>query len=185
MRVARGAAAPRGSRARRCGSRTRSRPASIPCLATRCIYSSPRIALRTTRSTRSLRRALKALIAPFSAPVVKAIHDALNEHSRVVYRPLEALLLPRPWSKGRVVLIGDAVHATTPHLASGACIGIEDAIVLAEEIDRAETVAEGMRAFEARRWERCRMVVENSKRLGEIEITGGDQAEHAGSCGSR
>ncbi|MBV8441188.1 MAG: FAD-dependent oxidoreductase [Hyphomicrobiales bacterium] len=122
---------------------------------------------------------LREMIAPFSAPLVKIVHDSLNEHSRIVYRPLEALLLPRPWSKGRVVLIGDAAHATTPHLASGACIGIEDAIVLAEEINRTETVDEGLRAFESRRWERCRMVVENSNRLGEIEITGGNQAEHA------
>ena len=122
---------------------------------------------------------LKALIAPFGAPVVKAVHDALNESSHVVYRPLEALLLPRPWSKGRVALIGDAVHATTPHLAAGAGIGIEDAIVLAEELGRAESLPEALRAFEARRFERCRMVVENSVRLGEIEITGGDQAEHA------
>jgi hypothetical protein len=30
-----------------------------------------------------------------------------------------------------------------------------------------------------RRWERCRMVVENSRRLGEIEITGGDKREHS------
>ena len=87
--------------------------------------------------------------------------------------------MPRPWSKGRVVLIGDAVHATTPHLASGACIGIEDAIVLAEEIGRSTTdVGAACAAFEERRWERCRMVVENSTRLGEIEIAGGDKEEH-------
>jgi 2-polyprenyl-6-methoxyphenol hydroxylase-like FAD-dependent oxidoreductase len=122
---------------------------------------------------------LRELIAPFSAPVIKIVHDSINDNSRIVYRPLEALLLPRPWSKGRVVLIGDAVHATTPHLASGACIGIEDAIVLAEEIERVDSVTEGLKAFEERRWERARMVVENSVRLGEIEITGGDQAEHA------
>ena len=122
---------------------------------------------------------LKALLVPFSDPVVKAIRDSLSENSRIVYRPLETLLLPRPWSIGRVVLIGDAVHATTPHLASGACIGIEDAIVLSEEIDRAADIAVALRAFEDRRWERCRMVVENSLRLAEIEITGGDQAEHA------
>jgi 2-polyprenyl-6-methoxyphenol hydroxylase-like FAD-dependent oxidoreductase len=89
------------------------------------------------------------------------------------------LLMPRPWFKGRVVLIGDAVHATTPHLASGACIGIEDAIVLAEELARHGGVAGALAAFEARRWERCRMVVENSARLGEIEIAGGDKEEHA------
>ena len=122
---------------------------------------------------------LKAMIAPFAAPIVRAIHDSLNDQSRIVYRPLEALLLPQPWSKGRVVLIGDAVHATTPHLASGACIGIEDAIVLAQEIVGADSIASGLKAFEDRRWERCRMVVENSVRLGELEITNGDRAEQA------
>jgi 2-polyprenyl-6-methoxyphenol hydroxylase-like FAD-dependent oxidoreductase len=71
------------------------------------------------------------------------------------------------------------VHATTPHLASGACIGIEDALVLAEELGRAAEVGEALAAFEARRWERCRMVVQNSARLGEIEVAGGDKEEHA------
>ena len=104
------------------------------------------------------------------------VKSNLSESSHIVYRPLEALLLPRPWSKEHIVLIGDAVHATTPHLASGACIGIEDAIVLAEELARAATSSRAWNAFEARRWERCRMVVENSVRLGEIEITGGDPA---------
>jgi 2-polyprenyl-6-methoxyphenol hydroxylase-like FAD-dependent oxidoreductase len=121
---------------------------------------------------------LGALIAPFTAPIIQSVRASLNENSSIVYRPLEALLLPRPWFKGRVVLIGDAAHATTPHLASGACIGIEDAIVLAEELARAAAIEQGLQAFEARRWERCRMVVENSVRLGEIEITGGDPAEH-------
>ena len=123
---------------------------------------------------------LKAMLAQFSAPTVKTIRETLNESSHVVYRPLESMLLPRPWFKSRLVLIGDAVHATTPHLAAGACIGLEDAIVLAAELDRADSIDEGLEAFEARRWERCRMVVENSVRLGEIEITGGDTTEHAG-----
>ena len=121
---------------------------------------------------------LSALIVPFTAPVMQFVKANLNEASQIVYRPLEALLLSRPWSKGRVALIGDAVHATTPHLASGACIGIEDALVLADELAGASTLEAGLQAFEARRWERCRMVVENSVRLGEIEITGGDPAEH-------
>jgi 2-polyprenyl-6-methoxyphenol hydroxylase-like FAD-dependent oxidoreductase len=122
---------------------------------------------------------LSDMIAPFTAPVMQTVKASLNENSRIVYRPLESLLLPRPWSRGGVVLIGDAVHATTPHLASGACIGIEDAIVLAEEVDRAAKLEDGLQAFERRRWERCRMVVENSGRLGEIEITGGDPGEAA------
>jgi 2-polyprenyl-6-methoxyphenol hydroxylase-like FAD-dependent oxidoreductase len=121
---------------------------------------------------------LKDLLAPFDAPVLQDVRDRLDATSQIIYRPLEGLLLPRPWNKGRVVLIGDTVHATTPHLASGACIGIEDALVLADELERATDVAQALHAFQERRWERCRMVVENSGRLGDIEITGGDKEEH-------
>jgi 2-polyprenyl-6-methoxyphenol hydroxylase-like FAD-dependent oxidoreductase len=122
---------------------------------------------------------LRELLAGFPAPVVQQMREQLEgENARIVYRPLEGLLMPLPWHSGRVQLIGDAVHATTPHLASGACIGIEDAIVLAEELQRHADLAAACQAFEARRWERCRMVVENSGRLAEIEIHGGDKEEH-------
>jgi len=122
---------------------------------------------------------LRDLLAEFQAPLLRWIHAQIGEDSQIVFRPLEALLQPQPWHVGRVVLIGDAVHATTPHLASGACIGIEDAIVLAEEVGRPASAAQAIAAFEHRRWERCRMVVENSLRLGEIEMAGGSKDEHA------
>jgi 2-polyprenyl-6-methoxyphenol hydroxylase-like FAD-dependent oxidoreductase len=122
---------------------------------------------------------MRALLADFPAPELQTIRAQLGADSQVVFRPLEGMLMPRPWSKGRVVLIGDTVHATTPHLASGACIGIEDALVLAEEVARPTSVEATLTAFEQRRWERCRMVVQNSARLGEIEIAGGDKEEHA------
>ena len=76
-------------------------------------------------------------------------------------------------------MIGDAAHATTPHLASGAAISVEDALVLAEELERAVSVETALRAYVARRFERCKMVVENSLRLGAIEIAGGSKDEHA------
>jgi 2-polyprenyl-6-methoxyphenol hydroxylase-like FAD-dependent oxidoreductase len=122
---------------------------------------------------------LRDLLADFPAPALQAIREQIDDASQIVFRPLEGLLMPRPWFQGRVVLIGDTVHATTPHLASGACIGIEDALVLAEELGRATSIAEALPAFEARRWERCRMVVQNSARLGEIEVAGGDKEEHS------
>jgi 2-polyprenyl-6-methoxyphenol hydroxylase-like FAD-dependent oxidoreductase len=122
---------------------------------------------------------VRGLLADFPAPELQEVRAQLGPDSLVVYRPLEGLLLPRPWSKGRIALIGDAVHATTPHLASGACIGIEDAIVIAEELATRDDVGGALASFEERRWERCRMVVENSARLGEIEIAGGDKEEHA------
>ena len=121
----------------------------------------------------------KGLMSHFTAPEVVAFRESLGEANQVIYRPLESLLLPLPWHKGRVVLIGDAAHATTPHLASGACIGIEDSIVLADELAKTGDVEAALTAFESRRWERCRMVVENSNRLGELEINDGDKQQHA------
>lgn len=122
---------------------------------------------------------LADLLAPFTAPLMQQVRGQLDAQSQIVFRPLEGLLLPQPWRRGRVLLVGDAVHATTPHLASGACIGIEDGLVLAESLRGAATIDAALVAFQDRRWERCRMVVENSARLCEIEITGGDKAEHA------
>jgi len=76
------------------------------------------------------------------------------------------------------VLIGDAAHATTPHLASGAGLAVEDALVLAEELERAHSYEEAIHRFTDRRYERCRAVVENSVRLGDIEQSGGSPQEH-------
>lgn len=122
---------------------------------------------------------LRGLLERFPSPIIRRIASELSSEHQIIYRPLQQMLLPRPWFKGRVVLIGDAVHATTPHLAAGACIGIEDAMVLAEELGRGSDVGAALAAFEARRWERCRMVVENSGQLADIEIHGGSREAHA------
>jgi 2-polyprenyl-6-methoxyphenol hydroxylase-like FAD-dependent oxidoreductase len=66
-----------------------------------------------------------------------------------------------------VVLIGDAAHPATPQLASGASIAIEDAVVLARLLAAGAPLAAVLGDFSARRYERCRMIVENSERLGE------------------
>ncbi len=122
---------------------------------------------------------LRGLLERFPSPIIRRIASELSSEHQIIYRPLEQMLLPRPWFKGRVVLIGDAVHATTPHLAAGACIGIEDAMVLAEELGQGGDAGSALAAFEARRWERCRMVVENSGQLADIEIHGGSREAHA------
>jgi 2-polyprenyl-6-methoxyphenol hydroxylase-like FAD-dependent oxidoreductase len=122
---------------------------------------------------------LRGLLEEFPAPLLQQVRAQIDEQAQIVFRPLEGLLMPGPWFRGRVVLIGDTVHATTPHLASGACIGIEDALVLAEELARGGEMPQALQAFQERRWERCRMVVENSFRLGQIEMEGGSKDEHA------
>ena len=76
-------------------------------------------------------------------------------------------------------MMGDAVHATTPHLASGAAISVEDALVLVEELERGDSLEAALAAYGARRFERCRMVVENSLGLGAIEMAGGSKEAYA------
>jgi 2-polyprenyl-6-methoxyphenol hydroxylase-like FAD-dependent oxidoreductase len=121
---------------------------------------------------------LADLLAEFSGTVGQ-IRDELNPQSRIVYRPLHKLLVAPPWHKGNIGLLGDAVHATTPHLASGAGIGVEDAIVLAEELGRHATGEQAFAAFTARRFERCRLVVQASAQLGEFERAGTPEAKEA------
>jgi 2-polyprenyl-6-methoxyphenol hydroxylase-like FAD-dependent oxidoreductase len=96
------------------------------------------------------------------APAIRAIADQITDDARVVYRPLEAIFLDGPWHKGRIALLGDAIHATTPHLGQGGGMAIEDAVVLAEELARHDEPEAAFTAYRNRRFERCRYVVEKS-----------------------
>lgn len=104
--------------------------------------------------------------------VVARLRDSLSSSSPIVVRPLEAFLLPSPWYAGRTLLIGDAAHPTTPQLASGAGMAVEDAIVLGQELQSATSVPEVLSRFMRRREERCRLVVENSLEIGRLERAG-------------
>ena len=101
----------------------------------------------------------------------------MTPETPLIFRPFEWLLLDRPWSRGRVVLIGDAAHATTAHMGYGGGLAIEDGVAVAEEILSAETVAKAFASFEARRYERVRHVVETSLSLSRLEQKGSSEAE--------
>jgi len=104
------------------------------------------------------------------APAVAA---QVTSAEQIDFRALQTLLVPPPWHRGRVVLIGDAVHATTPHMAWGAGLAIEDAVVLAEFAGNGVPPAEIGERLAARRFERCRVVVEGSLQLSRWEQQGG------------
>lgn len=111
---------------------------------------------------------MRALLQDFGG-YIGEVRDTITDPARIVYRPVESLLMPKPWHRSRVVLIGDAVHTAPPQLASGAAIAIEDAIVLAELLASDAPIATLLDRFADRRYERCRLVVENSYQLGEWE----------------
>ena len=93
----------------------------------------------------------------------------LVEGADVMYRPFEYIDLPRPWHKGSVVLIGDAAHASTAHLAQGAAMSMEDALVLAEVAENATDTPEALAAWEDRRYERCAWMGSTSLKICQHE----------------
>lgn len=103
--------------------------------------------------------------------LVGRLRDQITDPAAIVYKPMEHLLLPPPWMKGRVIVIGDAAHATTPHLAQGAAMAIEDAVLLAELMARdAATLPALLNEFMSRRFERAKYVVDCSRQIAEWEM---------------
>jgi 2-polyprenyl-6-methoxyphenol hydroxylase-like FAD-dependent oxidoreductase len=128
--------------------------------------------------TAGIAAAMRAKLANCS-PAIRALADQITDDHGVVYRPLEAMIVTGAWHKGRVVLLGDAVHATTPHLGQGAGMAIEDSIVLAEEIARADDPEQAFTAFRARRFDRCRFIVEKSLAICHGQIGKGPPVDNA------
>jgi naringenin degradation protein FdeE len=126
---------------------------------------------------------LRGLLAEYGSPLAELVPE-IRDPGAVDYRPLETILVPRPWYRGRVVLVGDAAHSMTPHLASGAGMAIEDGIVLSEELAVGDGVQPALERYMDRRWDRCRTVVENSMQISDWERApagaGGDAAALTG-----
>jgi len=101
------------------------------------------------------------------------IRDRMTDPGTINYTRFESHLLPPPWNRGRVVLIGDAVHTCPPTLAQGAAIALEDAVVLADVLLAADVIDQGaFDAFTARRYDRAKTVVEASVQLGQWLLDG-------------
>jgi FAD-dependent urate hydroxylase len=70
------------------------------------------------------------------------------------------------WSRETACLIGDAAHATSPHVGQGASLAMEDAIVLAKCLRDIENVSDAFDSFESLRRERVEEIVELSRETG-------------------
>ncbi len=77
--------------------------------------------------------------------------------------PVGCVTLDR-WHDRRVVLVGDAAHATYPHMGQGGSLAVEDALVLADELARGETLSAALHAHARRRRPRVAGVHEHSRR---------------------
>lgn len=102
--------------------------------------------------------------------LVAALRQQIVDPAGVVYRPMEHLLLPAPWYKGRAIVIGDGAHATTPHLAQGAAMAIEDAVLLGELLGRDEALPNLLDEFMRRRFSRAKFVIDSSRQIADWEM---------------
>jgi salicylate hydroxylase len=72
------------------------------------------------------------------------------------------------WVNGRVALLGDAAHPTTPFMAQGAAMSFEDAVVLGRALEQASTIEEALHLYERARKERGGWVQLRSRFFGEL-----------------
>ncbi|HTX09305.1 MAG TPA: FAD-dependent monooxygenase [Solirubrobacteraceae bacterium] len=125
---------------------------------------------------------LREHLADWGGPIAAVRDRFLGEpEAQIIYRPLESVMLSPDWHRGRVVIIGDAAHAMTPHLGQGAAQAVEDGVVLARLLARnGQSLDETLAAFMARRYERCKFVLDASLQIGRWEVERARDADFIG-----
>jgi FAD-dependent urate hydroxylase len=106
------------------------------------------------------------------------IGDAVESTQRVIGPfPLNDILTMPRWHEGRVGLIGDAAHATTPSGGQGASLALEDAMVMAQCIRDIDVAEPALAAFETARRRRVEAIVKQSRRNGSGKAVSGPVSE--------
>jgi 2-polyprenyl-6-methoxyphenol hydroxylase-like FAD-dependent oxidoreductase len=110
-----------------------------------------------------------------------AIRTDLEQGAHAHYTWFTHHLVPAPWNRGRVVVIGDAAHSCPPTIAQGAAQALEDASVLAELLVGRDELDQSLwDDFHTRRLPRAEAVVRASVQLGQWQIDGDRDADAGG-----
>ena len=108
---------------------------------------------------------MRERFAEFDGPV-RAFLDDISDASSVLYTAVEEVATPLPWHQGRVLLIGDAAHASTPFMGQGGAMALEDAVALGERLAQPGSLAATLAAFEQHRYPICKFVQDESRKIG-------------------
>ncbi|MEU5561705.1 FAD-dependent monooxygenase [Micromonospora musae] len=103
------------------------------------------------------------LRATFAGPAA-AMLDALDADASTLHAGPNQEVVLGAWSRGPVLLIGDAAHATSPNMAQGGAMALEDAVVLADSLATVDSLTEALRGYEARRRPRADWVLGQTHR---------------------
>jgi 2-polyprenyl-6-methoxyphenol hydroxylase-like FAD-dependent oxidoreductase len=106
---------------------------------------------------------LERLLVRFSdfGPRVQEYLAALERDDQIICSAMEWVPVEKVYSS-RVVLVGDAAHASSPMMGQGGCMAMEDACVLAEELHSGATVEAAFASFAKRRKPRVEWVQQQS-----------------------
>ena len=100
--------------------------------------------------------------------LIPELLSQVTEPDKVVATPMEQVILPPPWYRGRVAVMGDAAHATCPFWAQGASMGLEDAALFMRFLTENDDLPEVLGSWFERRYPRCMMVQKGSYETGKM-----------------
>jgi 2-polyprenyl-6-methoxyphenol hydroxylase-like FAD-dependent oxidoreductase len=112
------------------------------------------------------RASLIERFAHFGEPVRRLLEATPAE--RILRTDIQDRKPVSSWSKGRVCLLGDAAHPTTPNLGQGGCMAVEDAVVLAHFLSKYTKLADAISAYERKRVEHTSKIVAASWQFGRV-----------------
>jgi len=112
---------------------------------------------------------LRSRFATFGGRVQEYL-ASLERDDQVICSAMEWMECEK-WHLGRVVLVGDAAHASSPMMVQGGCMAMEDACALAEEL-RASALQDALASYVNRRKPRVEWVQHQSMTLAESLTTG-------------
>ncbi|MFP7485083.1 FAD-dependent monooxygenase [Priestia filamentosa] len=100
------------------------------------------------------------------------IKTCFNKDTPIIFNLIEEVVLEEKWYRNRVVIGGDAAHASAPNLAQGAAMAMEDASVLGEELSNTTSLEEALHSYYVRRFPRARAIQSLSAELLKNELKG-------------
>jgi 2-polyprenyl-6-methoxyphenol hydroxylase-like FAD-dependent oxidoreductase len=136
-----------------------------------CWYATANQPLSQTSQADARHTLVHELTKGWHSPIPELIEA--TPHGAILENPAFDRGVQRGWSRGGVVLVGDAAHPITPNLGQGGCMALEDAVVLASLLPghqnfQPEALAAKLRQFEELRYSRIRSMERRCRILGAI-----------------
>ena len=106
------------------------------------------------------------LFNDFHPEILKIITESPKDN--IIFSDIIDMQPSKQWQKGKVCLIGDAAHATTPNMGQGACQAVEDAYILGKLFGQGKCVEDAFAQYEKLRMEKAHFIVNTSWTIGKV-----------------